>query len=150
MIEINANTDQVLRALNDAFTRTENLEPAYKSIGEALVASTQRRFQDRQDPEGNAWAELSSITKERKGHNRQLEGESGQLSRQIHYQTSNQGLELGSTMEYAAMMHFGGKKADFPHLWGDIPARPFLGLSADDEDEIIGILQDFLSVGSSQ
>ncbi|WP_417594989.1 phage virion morphogenesis protein [Oceanospirillum sp.] len=28
--------------------------------------------------------------------------------------------------------------------------RPFLGLSADDEDEIIGILQDFLSVGGSQ
>jgi phage virion morphogenesis protein len=148
MIEINANTDQVLRALNDALSRSENLEPAYKSIGEALVASTQRRFQDRQDPEGHAWAALSSVTRERKGHNRQLEGESKQLARQIHYNASSDGVEVGSTMEYAAMMHFGGKKSEFPHLWGDIPARPFLGLSADDADEIIDILQDFLTLSS--
>ena len=76
MIEINASTEAVIQALQAAQARSSNLEPAYKSIGEALVASTQQRFQDRQDPEGNAWASLSSVTRERKGHNRQLEGES--------------------------------------------------------------------------
>jgi phage gpG-like protein len=27
------------------------------------------------------------------------------------------------------MMNFGGTKAQFPHLWGDIPARPFMPIS---------------------
>ncbi|MFK3602796.1 hypothetical protein [Pseudomonas sp. AP19] len=36
---------------------------------------------------------------------------------------------VGSDKPYAAMMQFGGG-ADFPHLWGDIPARPFLPMDA--------------------
>ncbi|MNT61306.1 hypothetical protein D3C72_1989410 [compost metagenome] len=29
------------------------------------------------------------------------------------------------------MMHFGGDKSEFPHLWGDIPSRPFLPMDAE-------------------
>lgn len=32
-------------------------------------------------------------------------------------------------MKYAAIQQFGGTKAQFPHLWGDIPARPFLPIT---------------------
>jgi phage gpG-like protein len=46
-------------------------------------------------------------------------------------------------MVYAAMQQFGGTKAEFPHLWGDIPERPFLGVS-DDEKEILEIISDYL------
>jgi hypothetical protein len=28
------------------------------------------------------------------------------------------------------MMQFGGDQATFPHLWGDIPARPYLPMDA--------------------
>ena len=38
---------------------------------------------------------------------------------------------VGSNKPYAAMMHFGGTKAEFPHLWGDIPARPYLPMDAE-------------------
>lgn len=31
-----------------------------------------------------------------------------------------------------------------PFPWGDIPARPFLGLSAEDEDEVAALLTDYL------
>lgn len=36
-------------------------------------------------------------------------------------------------------------RAQWPHLWGDIPARPFLGLSAADGDEVVTILRDHLA-----
>lgn len=145
MIEINIASDAVIQALQEAQTRSDNLEPAYKSIGELLVASTHQRFRDRVDPEGNAWAELSAVTQAIKGHSRQLEGESRQLGRQIFYQPNPTGLEVGSPMEYAAMQHFGGKQGEYPHLWGDIPGREFLGLSDQDEDRALEILQDFLA-----
>ncbi|WP_432724193.1 phage virion morphogenesis protein [Jeongeupia wiesaeckerbachi] len=38
---------------------------------------------------------------------------------------------VGSNKVYAAMQQFGGDKADFPNLWGDVPARPFLPIDAD-------------------
>lgn len=46
---------------------------------------------------------------------------------------------MGSARPYAAMMHFGGTKPEFPHLWGDIPARPFLGLSDQDRRDVVEI-----------
>ena len=48
-------------------------------------------------------------------------------------------------MEYAAMQQFGGIKSEFPHLWGDIPARPFLGVSESDAEEILAIVHDYLA-----
>lgn len=33
----------------------------------------------------------------------------------------------------------------FPNLWGDIPARPFLGLSPSDEQGILDIVEEFLT-----
>ncbi|KAE9641970.1 hypothetical protein EJA71_20150 [Pseudomonas sp. PB106] len=36
---------------------------------------------------------------------------------------------VGSNKPYAAMMQFGGERVDFPQLWGDIPARPYLPVS---------------------
>jgi phage gpG-like protein len=39
------------------------------------------------------------------------------------------------------MQQFGGTKSRWPHLWGSIPARPFLGVNPDDEREILDILR---------
>ncbi len=63
----------------------------------------------------------------------------------IEYQLrGNNALEIGSPKKYAAMQQFGGTKADFSHLWGGIPARPFLGISNQDETDILSILQQHL------
>ena len=47
-------------------------------------------------------------------------------------------------MAYAAMQQFGGTKSQFPHLWGDIPARPFLGISTADKQNIRDIIGSYL------
>lgn len=145
MIEINIASDAVIQALQAAQARSSNLEPAFKSIGEMLVSSTHQRFKDKKDPDGTAWEENSAVTQALKGNARQLEGESKQLAKQIFYAASKTGVAWGSPIEYAAMQNFGGKKSAHPNLWGDIPAREFLGLSATDEDRVLEILTDFLS-----
>lgn len=77
---------------------------------------------------------------------RPLAGETGALATQIHYQVIGNTLEIGSSMEYAAMQQFGGRRAEFPNLWGDIPARPFLGLSAADKNGIDQTIADYLGL----
>lgn len=68
----------------------------------------------------------------------------GYLMEQIEGRIEGQTLEIYSNREYAAMQQFGGTKAEFPHLWGDIPARPFLGISAADEAEILRIINQHI------
>jgi len=64
------------------------------------------------------------------------------LQQQNHAQVADNVLTVGNTMEYSAMQHFGGTKANYPHLWGDIPARPFIGVSADDREMVVEQLTD--------
>lgn len=166
---ITVDDAEVLAALRRLRSRTDDLGPVLKAIGEDLVASTQQRFATATAPDGTPWAANSEVTISRylglsranfkkdgslskKGEARSagkkpLTGESGQLRQQIHYRVDGNVLEVGSSMEYAAMQQLGGKKAEFPNLWGDIPARPFLGLSAADRGDIEQTITDYLSFG---
>lgn len=67
------------------------------------------------------------------------------LSTTIYYRVEGDTLYVGSPEKYAAMQQFGGSKADFPNLWGDIPARPFLGLSDQDVAMIESTAADYLA-----
>jgi phage gpG-like protein len=59
-----------------------------------------------------------------------LIGESGDLARQIDpFYTANSVTVIANPV-YAAIQQFGGKKSQFSHLWGDIPARPFLPVTS--------------------
>lgn len=146
MITINANTDAIERAITDLISKGDDLTAPMKSIGEEMVNRTQQRFRDKEAPDGTAWAPNAPSTEKRKGHDRVLEGESKQLAKQFSYSATSDSVEYGSLMVYAAMQNFGGTKAEFPHLWGDIPSREFIGLNDDDEDEVLGILADHFSL----
>ncbi|WP_237673589.1 phage virion morphogenesis protein [Vreelandella profundi] len=143
---INVSSEAVERAIQDLINKGEDLTAPMKSIGEEMVNRTQQRFRDKEAPDGSAWAANSPVTETRKGHGRVLEGESNELSKQFSYSPSSDSVEWGSLMVYAAMQNFGGTKAEFPHLWGDIPGREFIGMNDDDEDEVLAILADHLSL----
>jgi phage virion morphogenesis protein len=158
----------VLVALHRLRSRTDNLAPLLTAFGEDLVASTKQRFHTATAPDGTPWKANSEVTISRylglsksnfnkdgslskKGEARAsgkkpLTGETGALGQQIHYRVQGNVLEVGSTMEYAAMQQLGGKRADFPNLWGDIPARPFLGLSKDDISGFSHTVSDYLEL----
>lgn len=46
--------------------------------------------------------------------------------------------------EGASQGEFGTSNHGGSLPWGDIPARPFIGVSADDRDVILDILRDYL------
>lgn len=79
-----------------------------------------------------------------------LIGETGSLSSQIFWQLDGiDSLLVGSPMQYAAAQHFGMPKGyagtdkhgrSIP--WGDIPARPFLGISEQDSLSILDIIEE--------
>lgn len=167
MITITVDNRQVLDALQLLQRKAGHLSPALEEIGEDLVESTKRRFAASEGPDGNPWEPNSPVTiarmlgaskgnynksgalskkgSARAGSKKPLIGESGRLSNEIHRQITGNVLEIGSSLEYAAMQQFGGTRAEFPHLWGDIPARPFLGLSEHDLANILDILARYLT-----
>ena len=63
----------------------------------------------------------------------------------LTYTVVPKGVKWGTNVVYAAMMNFGGKKSQYSNLWGDITARPFMGVNADDESEIRRIITGVLS-----
>lgn len=144
------------------------MTPVMADIGEYATEATKRRFDTSTGPDGERWAPnteatiLNYLSSFKSSHNKDgsrsakgtaraagkkpLIGDSRSLMSTIYYQLDGDAsVEIGSPMEYSAMQQFGGSKSQFPHLWGDIPARPFLGLSGDDERAILDIVQGYLA-----
>jgi len=143
------------RWLTQALGRITHLEDALKEIGDILVQSTQNRFGTKIAPSGATWAPNSPVTIAIKGHGSQLRGKSKALGDTIHYQLDGtRAVEVGSNMIYAAVQQFGQPKGasgrtkrGAPIPWGDIPPRPFVGVSQEDEDRITEIMADYLMPG---
>lgn len=144
MIEVKIDSKAVIDALDRLARSAANPRPALLAIGESLVVSTKKRFESSTAPDGNKWAPNKPSTLKRKKGDKPLIGKTGVLAGDIHYAVDGSGLQVGSLMEYAAMQQFGGKKSKFPSLWGDIPARPFLGISEADEQMILDTVNDYL------
>lgn len=158
--------DEVQNILKQLAAASVDLTPASKAIGERLVETTKRRFSTSTDPDGNRWKNntittlirhanryKTSYTKKgrlsQSGVNRitgknPLIGESKSLSKTINYRVSKNRALIGSSLVYAATQQFGAKKGSFGKNapWGDIPTRPHLGLSTQDETDIINIMKD--------
>ena len=164
------------RGLQEALSRLQGrlgkISPLMQALGEDIMERTKQRFTVARGPDGQPWAANSPVTlarylKQRGGMRkkdgglskrgqvalagkRPLKGESGDLARQFFVRAGNDGVTIGNSAVYAAIQQFGGKKAQFPKLWGDIPARPFLpvtpqgGLYPEELARIVKTLQDFL------
>lgn len=173
MIQINLTDTGVHAELARLVNAFDNPQPALKSIGELVVEFTKTRFEVSQDPYGKPWAPNTDTTLRRMLHGnaknftkvkgrlsargqlalsskKPLIGESKSLSTQFAWRLVGDGVEIRSTMIYAAMQQFGGKKADFPNLWGDIPARPFFpdaarGLPTGLAHRIQQVLADYIA-----
>ena len=143
---------QVKERLQGLLDATGDLTPAWRDIGEYLMISTRHRFRDQRAPDGTAWAPLSPVTRKRKKKNKDLILVlDGYLRDSIHYEVSPDELVLGTNRVYAAAQQFGMPKGyagttkrGAPIPWGNIPARPFLGFSEDDRQEVLAILGTFL------
>lgn len=150
MVTLKIKNDEITAGLSRLSAFMSDATPANQDIGEYLIVSTKERFGEGVSPEGAKWAPKSPTTlaaygarKSNRLDVRPLFGPSGSLSTQFSYHAKPESLEFGSPMIYAAMQQFGGTKAQFPNLWGNIPARPFLGVSPKDESNIVAILAEW-------
>jgi len=151
--------------LQGILERGKNLRPVLAEIGEDMAESTKRRFSTTKAPDCTAWAPNSattlarysdlfarkkdgSLTKKAQAKiagKKPLTGETRALATTINYQLQGDNqVGIGSPMVYAAMQQFGGKKSEFPHLWGNIPARPFLGASEADKTNIADLVRSYM------
>jgi phage virion morphogenesis protein len=136
--------EEILARFRAIQERGGNLRPLMLEIGEDVVESTKRRFVTETSPDGDQWAKNSDVTLAHKSGSRPLT-DGGDLAASIHYSLlGSEGVEIGTNAVQAAMMQFGGTTAEFGNLWGDIPARPFLGLSDDDKQNILYLTQHYL------
>ncbi|KNY13615.1 phage virion morphogeneis protein [Shinella sp. SUS2] len=135
----------------------DNTTPVMADIGKGLVASTHMRFVTQTDPDGAAWRALNTDYAATKRNTRILT-ESGRLRDSINSRAGATEVRVGTNVPYAAIHQFGGtiKPKSASHLRffiGDalvtvasvtLPARPFLGISSDDETMIAETIFDFL------
>ncbi len=116
-----------LKQLGDSIA---NMQPAMNSIGQVLATNIRLGFRDMKSPDGINWKALSPTTiARRRNHSDQPLNDTGILKNSFSVQAAAQSVVVGTNAPQAAMMNFGGTKAQFPHLWGDIPARPFMPTS---------------------
>jgi phage gpG-like protein len=169
MIKIEITDSGVMDSFNRLIAMGEDMSGPLAAIGEVLLTLTKQRFQQSTDPYGEPWKENSDTTlrallhgsgknfKKKGGLSKRGEsvlagkkpliGASKSLSTQFAPSVSGGNtVTLTSLMPYAAMQNFGGTKAEFPHLWGDIPARAFFpdkarGLPDDYNKEISAVLR---------
>lgn len=151
-ITISFDNEQITTLLSQLEQAGRSLDPVMKNIGEILLNSSRQRFQTGTAPDGEQWTVNSPSTLTYKKGDRPLIGETKSLSTQIHYEATQKHVIVGSLMEYAGTQQFGATKGQYGKTkygvsipWGDIPARPFLGISTEDESDIIALLSDYLA-----
>ena len=159
------NEPQLLARLSEISRRFDDLSPAMLAIGEVLTESTKVRFQTSSGPDGKAWAPnkvstvLARISQIKGAY--QKDGrlskkgagafiakkplvDTGLLADTINYQLINggNGVEIG-TNRFAGEWTGGAAVHQFGNKKGTIPARPFLGISDSDRDDVLDILSRF-------
>lgn len=135
-----------------------------EDIGNYLVTAIRERIvHGGPAPDGTPWAPKKAATLARykaKGEgvdSRTLIHTNHLVQEGISHDAGPDFVEVFASPPYAAAMHFGAKRGSFGSYsgtdkrgrafsgvapWGDIPARPFLGISDDDEREIIDLISE--------
>ncbi|MFK3859296.1 phage virion morphogenesis protein [Pseudoalteromonas rhizosphaerae] len=135
-------------AVSDVLTQLvknlDNLAPALGNVGEHLMLTHRDHFDEQHSPDGDPWQPLSPDYAKRKKKNKDKILRLNDILRDTFaYNVGDESLEFGTNMEYGAIHQFGGTSDMIPRL-AAIPARPFLGLSTDDEKEVIEIMSAFV------
>lgn len=108
------------------------------AASELLASQTQRRIdEDKAAPDGTPWADWSDdYAATRHGGHSLLQGRNHLLPSIQGYATAEEAV-AGSNLDYAAVHQNGSED-------GDTPARPYLGLSRDDEVELRALVEGFV------
>ena len=144
-IEIKIDNNDVERKLLELAQKSENLRPLMKNIAGIFASATEENFKNEGRPD--KWTELSEATKKQRTKQKKWPGQilqvSGQLASSISTQYDDESAVIGSNLDYAAIHQLGGQAGKNKKV--EIPARPYLFLTEDDNQEILSECEKYLS-----
>lgn len=156
MYSIELKNEAVEVAINRLIAALADKTPVMQDIGEALLASTEERYDQGVAPDGTPWLPKSihTVAAYESGNDRidyRPLFKTGTMRRTLFTATDADQAEIGSNAIQAAVMQFGASKGAFGTAsngaslpFGDIPARPFLGISDQDRSTVIEIVEEWL------
>ncbi len=153
-ITIKINVDGLKDTLDSLATACENREPLMRNLSEQLHECVMENFEQEGRP---AWKPISRDGK--------ILNDTGRLKGSISPDYDNNTARVGTNVEYAAIQNFGGKTS--PHVirpkhkkalafggrivkavnhpGSNIPARPFLSITAEDEADLKETIEAYLN-----
>lgn len=150
MFDVALDDSRTGQALARLAERLDSLRTPLLDVAEYLHQSTDARTRRQVAPDGTPWAPLSPVTLARKRSGGKILRETGALLDTLRHQVVGDELHFGTDRLYGAVQQLGQKKGASgaaggrPIPWGDIPARPYLGLSTEDEAEVLAIIAEYL------
>lgn len=143
-IEIKIDNKKVEKALLEIAQKTSNLRPLMKNIAGIMADSTEENFKVEGQPKWKDLSEKTKTARKKSGHYPgQILQVSGQLALSVTTQYDDTSVVIGSNKVYAAIHQLGGQAGKNKKT--TIPARPYLKLTDDDFDEIISIVEKYLT-----
>ncbi len=143
-IEIKFEHRIVQEKLLDIAKRVENLRPLMKNIAGIFSYSTEANFKEEGRP--NKWLDLAESTKKQRTKKRKWPGQilqvEGKLAASINTYYDNDSAVVGSNLEYAAIHQLGGQVDKNKSV--EIPARPYLKITDEDQQEIINLTVKYI------
>ncbi len=142
-LQITVHGDEDIERLFAELTQP-NFDDLMEGIGALVVSQTQTRIADeKESPTGEPWEEWSpKYAETRHGGHSLLQGDNTLLN-SINHQVAGQTVEVGSHLIYAGHHQFGSDKTS--GRGSGVPARPYLGISPGNRDEIEEFVNDFIS-----
>ncbi|WP_322895185.1 MULTISPECIES: phage virion morphogenesis protein [unclassified Yoonia] len=169
MIIMELNTEELEVVMFRLGGALEDKTEVMEGIGEFLRQATIDRILAGTQPDGQPFAPRSQTTIDIYAAQGQTYGQplnrKGDMRDGIDYEASKDSVVFGSSAIQAAVMQFGAEQGSFGAQtgrtrpsekrpksqdyfttlpWGDIPARPFIGLSESDEVSIIELISEYL------
>ena len=148
--------------------RAKGMTPAFKNIGEYMIREREKLFKEEHAPDGTPWLSLAESTKDsifrkirkqkrrrdkaclvstRSITNKKILTQDHHLRRTVYKAGADQ-VVVGpdkTSQAYARIHQLGGKAGRGRKVY--IPARPHLGVNAENKKEFIEIIRDHLLSG---
>nr|WP_298797436.1 phage virion morphogenesis protein [uncultured Acetobacter sp.] len=135
------------------------------AVGNSILNNTRKRMEEGVDPRGVRWDSYAPLnplyasTKEGPGILRGADYSTAGLYRSLTKQVRGNSLVWGSALPYARIHQMGGvivpkNRPALTFFMGDekfsrksvtIPARPYLGFTQEDREDVMGELEDYLA-----
>lgn len=130
-----------LNHLVEALLQRPDTRELMTTVGAVTEAQTRRRIEeDKRGPDGRPWDTWADDYARTRHQGQSLLVGDGDLLDSLHYEAGREHAEVGSNLVYAAIHQLGGRP-----VGKNIPERPYLGLSDDDEAELQQVVDDWLN-----